>query len=63
MVVDVPAFNVEEWPDLSRTTQGTVASADTRCDVVVNPDKMRHREHASLSAEGFSVLQQTPDVL
>ena len=36
MVIDVPAFNAEEWPDLSRGTQGTVASADTRCDVVVN---------------------------
>ena len=42
MVVDVPAFNAEEWPDLSWGTQG---SADTRCDVVVNPDKVRHREH------------------
>ena len=45
MVVDVLAFNAEEWPDLSRGTQGTIASADTRCDVVVNPDKIRHREH------------------
>ena len=45
MVIDVPAFNAEEWHDLSRRTWGTVASADTRCDVVVNPDKIRHREH------------------
>ena len=45
MEIDVPAFNAEEWPDLSRGTQGTVASADTRFDVVVNPDNIRHREH------------------
>ena len=63
MVVDVPALNAEEWPDLSRRTWGTVASADTRCDVVVNPDKVRHREHRYHQLKVFSALQQTSHVL
>ena len=63
MVVDVQALNAEEWPDLSRMTNGTVSGTGTRCDVVVNPNKARHREHRYYQLEVWSVLQLSPDVL